>query len=136
MPFRPVLYTFIAAVSLSLHPESAVAVSVSAVVLASSTEVGIRQPIQAGDRWYPLEDDGYDDYPPEYYPPPPAYEVPRPARIYRAPPLPPPREYVPPVYGWAYVPPPAPSSCGAYRYWNGERCADARDEPPYIGPRW
>lgn len=24
------------------------------------------------------------------------------------------------------------NGCGEYRYWNGERCADARDEPPAI----
>jgi hypothetical protein len=29
-----------------------------------------------------------------------------------------------------------PSSCGQYRYWNGVRCADARYETPYIGPRY
>jgi hypothetical protein len=28
---------------------------------------------------------------------------------------------------------PAPRGrCGEYRYWNGERCADARDTPPYL----
>lgn len=40
-----------------------------------------------------------------------------------------------------YGPPPVlvpirPASCGQYRYWDGERCADARYEPPYLGPRW
>ena len=28
-----------------------------------------------------------------------------------------------------------PASCGQYRYWNGERCVDARYHDPYIGPR-
>jgi hypothetical protein len=28
-----------------------------------------------------------------------------------------------------------PSNCGRYRYWNGSYCADARKEPPYVGPR-
>jgi hypothetical protein len=28
-----------------------------------------------------------------------------------------------------------PASCGEYRFWNGVRCADARYETPYIGPR-
>jgi hypothetical protein len=23
-----------------------------------------------------------------------------------------------------------------YRYWNGEYCADARYERPYLGPKW
>jgi hypothetical protein len=32
----------------------------------------------------------------------------------------------PRVYGWAM----RPADCGTFRYWNGERCADARDEPP------
>ena len=48
---------------------------------------------------------------------------------------PPPRTYYgPPVAEW--LPPPRPSSCGQYRYWDGDRCADARRDPPYIGPRW
>ncbi len=45
------------------------------------------------------------------------------------------------------VPPPAlnppivaivpvrPVSCGEYRYWDGERCVDARYNNPYVGPR-
>lgn len=32
----------------------------------------------------------------------------------------------PRVYGWAM----RPIDCGTFRYWNGIRCADARDEPP------
>ena len=28
-----------------------------------------------------------------------------------------------------------PASCGQYRYWNGDRCVDARYHDPYIGPR-
>jgi len=34
--------------------------------------------------------------------------------------------YAPRVYGWSY----ASANCGTFRYWNGEYCADARDEPP------
>lgn len=49
-------------------------------------------------------------------------------------PLPPAAHYGPPPYEW--LPPPRPSSCGVFRYWNGDRCADARFYPPYIGPRW
>jgi hypothetical protein len=53
---------------------------------------------------------------------------------------PPPRYYEPPVYGWTSPPlpppPPRPASCGEYRYWNGEFCADARYYRPYVGPRW
>ena len=33
------------------------------------------------------------------------------------------------------LPPPRPASCGQYRYWNGERCVDARYNDPYLGPR-
>ena len=28
-----------------------------------------------------------------------------------------------------------PVSCGEYRYWDGERCVDARYNNPYVGPR-
>jgi hypothetical protein len=41
--------------------------------------------------------------------------------------------YDPPVI---VLVPMRPASCGRYRYWDGERCADARFEPPYLGPRW
>ena len=82
------------------------------------------QPVAAADRWY-ADDDDY--YPPEYdLPPPPV------VRVY--PYAPPATAYEPPVYGW--LAPPRPASCGKYRYWNGGYCADARRDPPYIGPRW
>jgi hypothetical protein len=100
--------------------------------------------------------------PPPNYPPPPNYYgapnyaqppnyAPRPAPNY-APPAylgtPSAPNYGAPVYG--YMPPPAvyyappapalvplrPRSCGKYRYWNGEYCADARYERPYLGPKW
>ena len=32
----------------------------------------------------------------------------------------------PRVYGWTL----RPADCGTFRYWDGARCADARDEPP------
>ena len=28
-----------------------------------------------------------------------------------------------------------PASCGEYRYWDGDRCVDARYNNPYLGPR-
>jgi hypothetical protein len=28
-----------------------------------------------------------------------------------------------------------PASCGQYRYWDGDRCVDARYNNPYVGPR-
>jgi len=80
-------------------------------------------------------------YPPPNYYPPPSYYAPR---TYYAPPdvrydprygyAPPPvLYYAPPVTDWA---PPRPRSCGKYRYWDGEYCADARYRPPYVGPKW
>ena len=76
--------------------------------------------------------EGYHDDDDFYYPPP-EYYVPPPPRIYRYAP-PPATYYEPPAYEW--IPPPRPASCGRYRYWNGEYCADARYRPPYVGPRW
>jgi hypothetical protein len=67
--------------------------------------------------------------PPNYYAPPvPSYGGPQygyvpPAPSYYAPPEPPPI-------------PLRPRSCGKYRYWNGDYCADARYERPYVGPKW
>ena len=66
-----------------------------------------------------------------------AYRVPHDGyyRDYRAyrPMLAPAPVYDPPVI---LLVPVRPASCGLYRYWDGERCADARFEPPYLGPRW
>lgn len=42
-------------------------------------------------------------------------------------------QYAPPVYGWVIT---RPTSCGQYRYWNGDRCVDARYRPPDLGHRW
>lgn len=67
-------------------------------------------------------DDVYDDDDLDDPPPPP-----------RADPDPPPPDTVPDV---DLLPPPRPANCGEFRYWNGEYCADARDQPPYVGPRW
>lgn len=33
------------------------------------------------------------------------------------------------------IEPARPASCGQYRYWDGERCVDARYNNPYLGPR-
>ena len=76
-----------------------------------------------------------------YLPPPiafaPSWYIPPPAGLYdpRAAYLPPPGgiEMSP---GLVEVPPPRPRSCGQYRYWNGEYCADARYERPYVGLKW
>jgi hypothetical protein len=62
----------------------------------------------------------YDAFPPLIYDAP---------MNYYAPPSYPPAA----VYGWILV---RPTSCGNYRYWNGEYCADARNGLPYVGPKW
>jgi hypothetical protein len=36
------------------------------------------------------------------------------------------------VYGWTSE---RPLDCGAYHYWDGEGCVDARAIPPDIGPK-
>ncbi len=85
------------------------------------------------DREYYDDDfDGPYDGPYERYVVPPPPPPPPPAVIYREVPVVVP-EFVPPVYGWVYMRPP---SCGKYRYWDGDQCLDARDDPPYVGPRW
>lgn len=119
---RSILCTLLAAIGLSWSAESAASGALPAAALASNRDA---LPVNVGGPWY--DDDYY--YPPEYYLPPP----PPPVRIYRYAP-PPVVVYEPPVYGW--LAPPRPSNCGKYRYWNGERCADARYDPPYTGPRW
>ncbi len=125
MSSYPVLCGLVAAASL-LVCESAAALSMPTAVLASDALASPNNragPIEIGGRWYD-DDDYYDRYPP----PPVTY--------YRVPPLPPPVVYSPPVYGWYYAVPIRPANCGRYRYWNGDRCADARYDPPYVGPRW
>jgi hypothetical protein len=42
------------------------------------------------------------------------------------------RGETPPVIA---IVPVRPVSCGEYRYWDGERCVDARYNSPYLGPR-
>jgi hypothetical protein len=111
-------------------------------VIAASVGVGVgagelrAQPLGYYDPPYSYR--GYAP-PPAYYPLPPAYAppryfgppavayYPRPAYEYGAP-----LAYPPEVE----LPPPRSRSCGRYRYWNGEYCADARYERPYVGPKW
>jgi len=71
----------------------------------------------------------YAPYPGAYHYAPPTYYAPG---IYGnlAPPA---AYYAPPEPVWV---PLRPSSCGRYRFWNGQYCADARYQPPYLGPRW
>ena len=68
--------------------------------------------------------------PPAYYGPPAAPYYPRPQYGYAPPPA---VHYPSAPYA---VEPIRPRSCGKYRYWNGEYCADARYERPYVGPKW
>jgi len=116
----------LATISLSSSAEAAGPSALPAVAVSSKAETAL---IEVGGHWYPDARDAYDEYdgPLDDEPPPP------PAR-HRYVPAPPAVGYAPPVYGW--IAPPPPSSCGVYRYWDGEGCADARDDPPYIGPRW
>jgi len=91
--------------------------------------------------YYDRPDTTYGAPPGYYLPPPvafaPSWYIPLPAGLYdpRAGYLPPPgRIEMSP--GLVAVPPPRPRSCGQYRYWNGEYCADARYERPYLGLKW
>jgi hypothetical protein len=88
----------------------------------------VQYPYYFDDRYYA------EPYPRRFYPPSVYYAPPR---YYerRAFPSYAPREYEysPPRYADE---PPRPTSCGQYRYWNGEYCADARYERPYLGPKW
>jgi hypothetical protein len=121
---RPSAFGLLIAVGVMSGTAAATAVPLPARALASASHAA---PIEIGDRWYrDLDDDDDYYYPPEYYLPPPP--------MVRVVPPPPVAVYEPPVYGW--LAPLRPSNCGKYRYWNGERCADARYDPPYIGPRW
>ena len=64
-------------------------------------------------------------HPPVYVaPPPPVVVVPVPAAPVYA--VPPPLLYPDEVVVYA-----RPADCGAYRYWDGAGCVDARDVPPF-----
>lgn len=119
---RAALCGQLAIIGLFCSPAAVTAAPLPAMTFASNADAPL---IRVGKYWD--EDDDYY-YPPEYYLPPPPPPV---VRVVPAPPI---AVYEPPVYGW--LSPPRPSNCGKYRYWNGEYCADARKEPPYIGPRW
>ncbi len=85
--------------------------------------MGLDLKAHAGDR----------DYPAEFADPDEQVTVVVPA----APPPPgtvlPPLAGGPAVFGWEAI---RPLSCGEFRYWNGFECADARDDPPDVGPHW
>ena len=65
--------------------------------------------------------------PPVVVYPPPVVAYPPRVVVY------PPRSYPGGVYVEEVV---RPTSCGVYRYWDGEGCVDARKYPPYVGPRY
>lgn len=126
-----------------------VVLSLSAIVAAFAAVSSAVEPAAAGSRdYYDYRSYAPPPYyrlaptapPPSYYPSPLARSFPR-APEYYAPPAivyyPPPVVYRPPPV--VYYPAPEyirPASCGRYRYWNGEYCADARYRRPYVGPRW
>lgn len=84
----------------------------------------------------PYDPYDYSDYLRRGYDPPAGYYAPYdprpPARYFSYRRSEPPAAYEPSL---VEVPPPRPTSCGEFRYWNGEYCADARDERPYLGPK-
>jgi hypothetical protein len=114
--------------AVGIQPASATpAIATPSLAVARAASEGEAAPV-GYRRFY--EDDYYEHVPPSYYAP----------RVYgyvqRYGYGPPPPAVYPPLYFYDWGPPPRPSSCGKYRYWNGEFCADARFNPPYVGPRW
>lgn len=114
-----------------LTADQARAAPFSAVILEPTASLAeqAQYPYFADDRYYYPPHPRRRTYPPSIYYAPPRYYEPRALpyysrRVY---------DYTPPAYVWE---PDRPSSCGQYRYWNGEYCADARYERPYVGPKW
>lgn len=109
------IFMFIAAVGLcSLSASSSAAPSAFRSIGEKTSHFVTRV---HSHRYYDFDDDD------EVYDPPPQ-------RGYRD--GPPPADDLTPEW----LPPPRPANCGEYKYWNGEYCADAREQPPYVGPRW
>jgi hypothetical protein len=107
------------------------------IMAAQSAATWLAGPVQYS--YFDDDDDaGYVPYPPRRVYPPSIYDAP--PRYYERRALPYAYSYSPREYDYTpptYVEEPArPTSCGQYRYWNGEYCADARYERPYIGPKW
>ena len=95
-----------------------------AVFLIAFCSVGLDHKARAGERDYPADiPDDLDEQ----------VTVVMPAAPPASGPLLPPLVGGPAVFGWQVV---RPLSCGEFRYWNGFECADARDDPPDLGPRW
>ncbi len=123
----PILLTGLS-VSWLAAPAHASPFATTQVIAASASAI---TPMQIRYRRY-LDEDVviYRDRPSYGYYAPPRY-----APTYGYAP-PPPVYYREPAPIVEFLPPPRPSSCGKFRYWNGDYCADARYRPPYIGPRW
>ena len=116
-----------ASVCISAQARAAPLGAVSVERAASQVEPA-QYPYYLDDRYY------HGPYPRRVYPPS-IYDAP--PRYYERRVFP---HYAPRVYDYRapeYIDEPArPTSCGQYRYWNGEYCADARYERPYLGPKW
>ncbi|HYD15250.1 MAG TPA: hypothetical protein VEA77_02510 [Hyphomicrobium sp.] len=111
-----------AAILFSPYGYAALAAAIPTGVVVSTGQTatsGALGPIQVADRMY-------RDYRP-------AADSAPPVRRYRNPdpPTPPPAAKTK-VYGWSSRGPRG-TDCGQFRYWNGDRCVDARDEPPNVG---
>lgn len=112
------VFAAIAAVGLACASPSDASVTPSAFRMIKDANPHL---IVVSHRGY-YDDDADDEEDRDDPPPPPE------ARGY---PQPPEGDVVP-----EWVPPPRPANCGEYKYWNGAYCADAREQPPYVGPRW
>jgi hypothetical protein len=119
----------VAALALAFSTQSAGAAPAVTSSLAAVSSTPAAGALLVGYRRF-YDDDYYDHVPPSYYAP----------RVYgyvqRYGYGPPPPAVYPPLYFYDWGPPPRPTSCGKYRYWDGEACVDARFRPPYVGPRW
>ena len=94
----------------------------SATLTSPMADGGLVQKVQVYPRHY------YRQHPYGAHVVPPVVHVA--ARCPRRPPV---VHVVPPVVH--VVPPPRPTSCGQYHYWNGQNCVDARYNRPYLGAR-
>ena len=96
----------------------------SATLTSPMADGGLVQKVQIFPRRY------YRQHP---YAAPPVVGVPPVVHV-----VPPVVHVVPPAVAQEpviVVPPPRPTSCGQYHYWNGQNCVDARYNRPYLGAR-
>jgi hypothetical protein len=123
---RLVHCSLIAAAVVSLSAQGANAGSVPTSALAFTANAAEAMgPIQVVDRW----DGPYRSY--SYYDRPRVYGWYSGAT--ERPVAPPARVAGPRVYGWYSAASPRVADCGEYHYWDGERCLDARYDPPNVG---